>query len=246
MLDVKDLVKGETEVRILEVPLFVKQKLGDVGRFIEFYEDPDWPLVVKFGERVWYFKPEHLEVVDINSLKIGDKVKVINRVGNNVGAYHFVNVGDVATVLSIGVCTETVRLKAEHWSTSVYFELDQIEIHTGQTQSEDFIIYKSRWDEIIENLSKPLNFMTDEEVEVVKSVLKNNVPFNVVSICDPIIEKEGQTHLDATHIGDTGNAVLYYKSEVLKKWFWWDGYTWEECGFEYEDGDDLFPITISK
>ena len=90
------------------------------------------------------------------------------------------------------------------------------------TLSEDLIIYKSRWNEIIENLSKPLNIMTDEEVEIVKSVLKNNVPFNVVEMSDSIIEKEEQTHLDATHIGDTGNASLYYKSEILKKWFCWN------------------------
>ena len=87
--------------------------------------------------------------------------------------------------------------------------------------------------------------MTDEEAEVVKSVLKNNVPFNVVEALDPIIEKE--THLDATHIGDTGNTALYYKSELLKKWFWWsEDYKWEQCEFEYRDGEDLLPITISK
>ena len=118
------------------------------------------------------------------------------------------------------------------------------------TLSEDLIIYKSRWDEIVENLSKPLNTMTDEEAEVVKSVLKNNVPYSVVNdpvIVDQIIEKEKQTHLDSTHIGDTGNCALYYKSEVLKKWFWWDtsdGF-WQECSFNYE-GTKLIPITISK
>ena len=118
------------------------------------------------------------------------------------------------------------------------------------TLSEDLIIYKSRWDEIIENLSKPLNIMTDEEVEIVKSVLKNNVPFNIVNdpvVFDSIIEKEEQTHLDTTHIGDTGNCALYYKSELLKKWFWWntsDGF-WQECSFNYE-GTKLIPITISK
>lgn len=91
--------------------------------------------------------------------------------------------------------------------------------------------------------------MTDEEAEVVKSVLKNNVPYSVVNdpvIVDPIIENEEQTHLDATHIGDTGNASLYYKSEILKKWFWWnEDYKWVECAFNYEDWG-LFSIAISK
>ena len=120
--------------------------------------------------------------------------------------------------------------------------------HHKISQSEDLIIYKSRWDEIVESLEGGNNGvagMTDEEAEVVKSVLKNNVPFNVVEALDPIIEKE--THLDATHIGDTGNTALYYKSELLKKWFWWsEDYKWEQCEFEYRDGEDLLPITISK
>ena len=143
-----------------------------------------------------------------------------------------------------------VYFKYDYWC----FDPNHLEIVESEdkpvkstNQSEDLIIYKSRWDEIIENLSKPLNIMTDEEVEIIKSVLKNNVPFNVVEMSDPIIEKEEQTHLDATHIGDTGNASLYYKSEILKKWFWWgEDYTWEECNFDYRDGQDLFPITISK
>ena len=89
--------------------------------------------------------------------------------------------------------------------------------------------------------------MTDEEAEIIKSVLKNNVPFNVVELYDPIIEKEEQTHLDATHIGGVCNAGFYYKSEILKKWFWWgEDYTWEECDFDYQDGQDLLSITISK
>ena len=146
-----------------------------------------------------------------------------------------------------------VDFKYDYW----YFDPNHLEIVESEdkpvkstNQSEDLIIYKSRWDEIVENLSKPINTMTDEEAEIVKSVLKNNVPYSVVNdpvIVDPIIEKEGQTHLDATHIGDTGNASLYYKSEILKKWFWWgEDYTWEECNFDYQDGQDLFPITISK
>ena len=118
------------------------------------------------------------------------------------------------------------------------------------TLSEDLIIYKSRWNEIVESLESGYG-LTDEEVEVVKSVLKNNVPFNVANdpvIIDLIIEKEEQTHLDATHIGDVGNASLYYKSEILKKWFWWNpsDNTWGECDFEFEDDSDLFPIAINK
>ena len=73
------------------------------------------------------------------------------------------------------------------------------------------------------------------------------MPFNVVEMSDLVIEKGEQTHLDATHIGYTGNCALYYKSEVLKRWFWWsEDYTWKECNFDYQDGQDLFPITISK
>ena len=143
-----------------------------------------------------------------------------------------------------------VDFKYDYW----YFDPEHLEIVESEdnlvkstSQSEDLIIYKSRWDEIIENLSKPLNIMTDEEVEIVKSVLKNNVPFCVVDVSDPILEKREQTHLDATHIGDTGNASLYYKSEILKKWFCWnEDYIWEECKFDYQDDQDLFPITISK
>ena len=145
-----------------------------------------------------------------------------------------------------------VDFKYDYW----YFDPEHLEIvesedkHAKSTnQSEDLIIYKSRWDEIVESLEGRYG-MTDEEVEIVKSVLKSNVPYSVVNdpvIVDPIIEKEEQTHLDATHIGDTGNASLYYKSEILKKWFWWsEDYNWVECNFDYQDGQDLFPITISK
>ena len=142
-----------------------------------------------------------------------------------------------------------VDFKHDYW----YFDPEHLEIVESEdkpvkstNQSEDLIIYKSRWDEIIESLESGYG-MTDEELEIVKSVLKNNVPFNVVEISDPIIEKGEQTHLDATHIGDTGNASLYYKSEILNKWFWWgEDYKWVECYFNYEDREDLFPITISK
>lgn len=146
-----------------------------------------------------------------------------------------------------------VDFKHDYW----YFDPEHLEIVESEdkpvkstNQSEDLIIYKSRLDEIIENIDNSLNCLTEEEAEIVKSVLKNNLPFNIVNdpvIVDPIIEKEEQTHLDATHIGDTGNASLYYKSEILKKWFCWnEDYTWEECRFDYQDDEDLFPITISK
>ena len=146
-----------------------------------------------------------------------------------------------------------VDFKHDYW----YFDPEHLEIVESEdkpvkstNQSEDLIIYKSRWDEIVENLRKPFNTMTDGELEIVKSVLKNNVPYSVVNdpvTVDPIIEKEEQTHLDATHIGDAGNASLYYKSEILKKWFWWgEDYKWVECNFDYRDDYDLFPITISK
>ena len=192
MLDVNDLVEGVTKVRILEVPQYVTQDVGAVGEFIEFCEITNWSLVVKFGKQFWYFRPEHLEIVEIADKGIESSVH----------------------------------------------------------QSEDLIIYKSRWDEIIESLeggSNGVAGMTDEEVEIVKSVLKNNVPFCVVELSDLIIEKGEQTHLDATHIGDTWNASFYYKSEILKKWFWWnEEYAWEECEFDYDNISQLFPITISK
>lgn len=187
-------------------------------------------------------------MLDFKNLKVGDKVKVTNRVGNNVEMSVWVKNGDIAVVKSFytGVDGYKVELKCDSWNYSLFFLPHQIEIHVEQPQSEDLIIYKSRWDEIIENLEGGYG-MTDEEVEIVKSVLKNNVPFCVVEMLDLIIEKEDQTHLDATHIGDTGNASLYYKSEILKKWFWWgEDYKWVECNFDYQDGEDLFPITISK
>ena len=147
-----------------------------------------------------------------------------------------------------------VDFKYDYW----YFDPEHLEIVESEdkpvkstNQSEDLIIYKSRWDEIVESLEGGCG-MTDEEAEIVKSVLKNNTPFNIVNdpvIVDLIIEKEEQTHLDATHIGDTGNASLYYKSEILKKWFWWgEDDAWEECDFIWSiDAESrLFSITISK
>ena len=188
-------------------------------------------------------------MLDVNDLVEGvTKVRIlvlpkgVEQELGDVGIFQY-NDGDDALPLR-------VHFGGEYW----YFDPYHLEIVENSdepvkvsTLSEDLIIYKSRWDEIIENLSKPLNIMTDEEVEIVKSVLKNNVPFCVVDVSDPILEKREQTHLDATHIGDTGNCALYYKSELLKKWFWWntsDGF-WQECSFSYE-GTKLIPITISK
>ena len=193
-------------------------------------------------------------MLDFKNLKIGDEVKVINRVGNNVERFGWVKNGDITTVESFYDEDNEykVELKCDSWNYSLFFLPHQIELYTEQPttpQSEDLIIYKSRWEEIVESLEGGYG-MTDEEAEIVKSVLKNNVPFNIVNdpvVTDLIIEKEGQTHLDATHIGDTGNAYLYYKSEQLKKWFWWntsDGF-WQECSFSYY-GTKLIPITISK
>lgn len=190
-------------------------------------------------------------MLDLNNLKVGDKVRVINRVSNNVEIYVWVKNGDIATVKSFYDEDNKykVELKCESWNYPLFFLPHQIELYVEQpktSQSEDLIIYKSRWDELVESVNDACN-MTQEEEEIIKSVLKNNVPFNVVAVSDPIIEKKEQTHLDATHIGDTWNASFYYKSEILKKWFWWnEEYAWEECEFDYDNISQLFPITISK
>lgn len=202
-------------------------------------------------------------MLDVNDLVEGvTKVKMITK--PSFSEEHLAGVGtfmkyddSLGSIYHIGVSfgKEQVGggLRGLYWFTpnELVVVKDKVNQESDTTsQSEDLIIYKSRWDEIIESLeggSNGVAGMTEEEAEVVKSVLKNNVPFNVVEISDPIIEKEEQTHLDATHIGDTGNCALYYKSELLKKWFWWgEDYTWEECNFDYRDGQDLFPITISK
>ena len=61
-----------------------------------------------------------------------------------------------------------------------------------------------------------------------------------------VLEKENQTHLDATHIGNNGNACFYYKSESLKEWYWWneDGGFWSKCQFNYTDDKDLIKICL--
>ena len=158
----------------------------------------------------------------------------------------FVKLGDIGDFVLECPLTLNILLMCKTWKYAVWFNRKQLELVEGQTnESSDLIIYKSRWDEIIENLSKPLNCMTDEEVEIVKSVLKNNTPFYVVpNLVDPVISKEVQTHLDATHIGDTGHFALYYKSTLLNKLFYWNSTSWVGSGFNYEDDGDLIPVSF--
>ena len=194
MLDVNDLVEGVTKVKVLSLPNFVHQKVGDVGTFSKKGNKYNNKLIgVSFGdiqvgggdEGLYWFDPKDLEIVE--------------------------NIQKEVT-----------------------------------NQSPDLLIYKSRWDEIIENLSKPLNCMSDEEVEVVKSVLKNNIPFNVVpNLVDSVIEKEQQTHLDANYVGVGRNGCFYYRSDILKQWFYWnEDYEWGECDFDYNDIGDVLPVSF--
>ena len=187
-------------------------------------------------------------MLDLKTLNVGDKVRVVNNVDNNVERFKFVRVGDIAKVLSFNNEPPMVELYSDNWKHSLYFKEFQIEPILTTSQSEDLIIYKSRWDEIIENLSKPLNCMTDEEVEIVKSVLKNNTPLNVVpylKVIDPVIEKEDQTHLDANYVGVGRNGCFYYRSEILKQWFYWnEDYEWGECYFDYNDVGDVLPVSF--
>ena len=185
-------------------------------------------------------------MLDLKTLNVGDKVRVVNNVDNNVERFKFVRVGDIAKVLSFNNEPPTVELYSDNWKHSLYFKEFQFEPILTTSQSEDLIIYKSRWDEIIENLSKPLNCMTDEEVEIVKSVLKNNTPFNVVpNLVDSVIEKEDQTHLDANYVGVGRNGCFYYRSDILKQWFYWnEDYEWGECDFDYNDVGDVLPVSF--
>ena len=185
-------------------------------------------------------------MLDLKTLNVGDKVRVVNNVDNNVERFKFVRVGDIAKVLSFNNEPPMVELYSDNWKHSLYFKEFQIEPILTTSQSEDLIIYKSRWDEIIENLSKPLNCMTDEEVEIVKSVLKNNIPFNVVpNLVDSVIEKEDQTHLDANYVGVGRNGCFYYRSDILKQWFYWnEDYEWGECDFYYNDIGDVLPVSF--
>ena len=185
-------------------------------------------------------------MLDLKTLNVGDKVRVVNNVDNNVERFKFVRVGDIAKVLSFNNEPPTVELYSDNWKHSLYFKEFQFEPILTTSQSEDLIIYKSRWDEIIENLSKPLNCMSDEEVEIVKSVLKNNTPLNVVpNLVDSVIEKEDQTHLDANYVGVGRNGCFYYRSDILKQWFYWnEDYEWGECDFDYNDVGDVLPVSF--
>ena len=175
--------------------------------------------------------------------------RVRNNIDNNVEDIAFVKLGDIGTFVEECLLTFKVRLTCKTWKYDVWFERTQLELVEGQTnESPDLIIYKSRWDEIIENLSKPLNCMTDEEVEIVKSVLKNNTPFYVVpNLVDSVIEKEDQTHLDANYVGVGRNGCFYYRSDILKQWFYWNEYyEWGECDFDYNDIGDVLPVSFGE
>ena len=118
-------------------------------------------------------------MLDFKNLKIGDEVKVINRVGNNVERFVWVKNGDIAVVKSFYDEDNEYRveLECESWNYPLFFLPHQIEPYVEQpniSQSEDLIIYKSRWDEIIENIDNSLNCMTEEEAEIVKSVPNHN------------------------------------------------------------------------
>ena len=173
--------------------------------------------------------------------------RVRNNFDNNVEYIAFVKLGDIGTFVEECPLTFNILLVCKTWKYAVWFNRNQLELVEGQTnESPDLIIYKSRWDEIIENLSKPLNCMTDEEVEVVKAILKNNIPFNVVpNLVDSVIEKEDQTHLDANYVGVGRNGCFYYRSDILKQWFYWnEDYEWGECDFDYNDIGDVLPVSF--
>ena len=177
------------------------------------------------------------------------RFRVCNNIDNNVEDIAFVNLGDIGTFVEECPLSFNVRLTCETWGYDVWFKRTQLELVEGQTnESPDLIIYKSRWDEIIENLHKPLNIMTDEEFDIVKSVLKNNTPFSIVpdlKVVDPVIEKEDQTHLDANYVGVGRNGCFYYRSEILKQWFYWnESSEWEECEWDFNDASGLLPVSF--
>ena len=176
------------------------------------------------------------------------RFRVRNNVDNNVEDIAFVKLGDIGIFVDECPLTFNIQLTCETWNYAVWFKRNQLELVEGQkNESPDLIIYKSRWDEIIDNLEGGYG-MTDEEVEVVKSVLKNNVPFNVVEkpvVIDPVIEKEDQTHLDANYVGVGRNGCFYYRSNILKQWFYWnEDYEWGECYFDYNDVGDVLPVSF--
>ena len=175
------------------------------------------------------------------------RFRVRNNVDNNVEDIAFVKFGDIGIFVDECTLTSNILLTCETWNYAVWFNRNQLELVEGQTNESPYlIIYKSRWDEIIENLSKPLNCMTDKEFEIVKSVLKNNTPLNVVpNLVDSVIEKEDQTHLDANYVGVGRNGCFYYRSDILKQWFYWnEDYEWGECDFDYNDVGDVLPVSF--
>ena len=174
--------------------------------------------------------------------------RVRNNVDNNVEDIAFVKLGDIGIFVDECPLTFNIRLTCKTWKYDVWFKRTQLELVEGQTnESPDLIIYKSRWEEIIKNLEGGYG-MSDEEVEVVKSVLKNNTPFSIVpdlKVIDPVIEKEDQTHLDANYVGVGRNGCFYYRSDILKQWFYWgEDSEWEDCDFDYNDIGDVLPVSF--
>ena len=176
--------------------------------------------------------------------------RVRNNVDNNVEKIAFVKLRDIGTFVEECPLTFNILLMCKTWKYAVWFKRTQLELVEGQTnESPDLIIYKSRWDEIIENLEGGYG-MLDEEVEVVKSVLKNNTPFSIVpdlKVFDPVIKKEEQTHLDANFVGIGRNGCFYYRSDILKQWFYWnEASEWGECDFDYNDIGDVLPVSFGE
>ena len=183
-------------------------------------------------------------MLDLKTLKANDTVRVVDNVDNNVGLLECVNIGDVGIVKSIACNINKVQVVSEYWRDCIWYFPHQLE---NVTPSEDLIIYKSRWDEIIEGVNDACN-MTEEEENIVKSVLKNNTPFNVVpdlKVVDPVLEKEDQTVLDANYVGVGRNGCFYYRSDILKQWFYWnEDYEWGECDFDYNDVNEMLPVSF--
>ena len=176
------------------------------------------------------------------------RFRVRNNVDNNVEDIAFVKLGDIGIFVDECPLTFNILLTCETWNYAVWFKRNQLELVEGQTnESPDLIIYKSRWDEIIEGVNDACN-MSEEEENIVKSVLKNNTPFSIVpdlKVFDPVIEKEHQTHLDANFVGIQGNPCFYYRSYILKQWFYWnESSEWEECDFDYGDVSDMLIVSF--
>ena len=259
MLDINKVVLGETKVRIIEIPNGVEQKVGDVGTIVGDTISASLPISVKFGDsdsngkNWWWFNSKHLEILEdsvneenVVEYNIGDKFRVINLDGDLNLSKCGVKVGDVGEIIQASEYNNTVLLHNENWTGEEGYTSK--DVCFNKSNIEPFVeVTESRWNEIIESMDFGYD-LTDQEVNLVKSVLKSNLPSNVVADkVDPVISKEVQTHLDANYIGDIGNCALYYKSDVLKKWFCWDNYLycWEDCSFPYEDISNLSPITIA-